>query len=238
MKSNAREGEAIELVGPPYKLAGLVRHPLSQRIVPLALQLRRELTIVEAHARAYSNDTIQLRLRLPRDTAAGTYRGEATLGGETHAVVLDVQPVLDLRVQPKQTRLDASKGAEFSVELSNRGNVVFDVAKSFAFDLDDDEGQGRALGRALRARLSPNESRVDRFFEELREDHGGEARVRVLDGAGALAPAETRVLRARLDLPDNVRAGRVYTGAWKLGNVAHVIVVSIADVARKEKARS
>jgi hypothetical protein len=238
VKSQVREGGAIELAGPPHKLSGLIPHALTQRIVPLALQLQRELTIVEAHARAWNNDTVQLRLKLPRDTAAGTYRGEATLGGQTHAVVLAVEPVLDLRVQPKQTRLDSRAKAEFSVEVTNRGNVAFDIDKSFAFDLDDNEGQGRALGRALRARLSPDESRVDRFFEELRADHGGEARVTIIDGSGTLEPAATRLLRCRLELPDDVRAGRTYTGAWKLGNTAHVIVVTLADVVAKEKTRS
>ena len=246
MKNDAdgrNNGNPLELTGPPHRLSGIIAHSVQERRIPVALKLERELTIVDAHARALGANTAELRLKLPRDTAAGAYRGEAVIGGTKRTLVIRVQPVVDLRVEPKQTRLETSARAktEFTVEVTNRGNSVVDIAKSYTFDLDDAAGQDRALGRALRARLSGEESRVDRFFEELRADHGGQARVLVLSGAGALRPASARTLRCSLDVPDDVRAGTTYTGAWKLENVAHVIVVTVSGAATprvKESAKS
>jgi hypothetical protein len=114
----------------------------------------------------------------------------------------------------------------------NSGNVPFDVPKSDVFDLDDAVGQERALGKTLRAPLAKGERRVDLLFDELAVNHGGEAHVAVRSGAGRLAPGESRQLTCLLDVPATAKEGRSYTGPWRLGNTAHVIVADIMTSTR------
>jgi hypothetical protein len=68
---------------------------------------------------------------------------------------------------------------------------------------------------------------VDRFFEELRADHAGQARVVVTAGGGSIQPGTSRDLTCRLEIPITAQAGRSYMGAWQLGNAAHLITVDV-----------
>jgi hypothetical protein len=140
-----------------------------------------------------------------------------------------VEAVPRIRVQPRQTSLstDAGARAEFGFMVMNSGNVPFELPKSVQFDLDDADGQDRALGRALRATLPSGEKRVDRFFEELRSAHGGEARVTVRSGSGTLAPGAAIEVSALLEVPGTVQSGRSYVAVWPLGNTGHVIEVQV-----------
>ncbi len=110
--------------------------------------------------------------------------------------------------------------------MLNASNVAVEVPQETSMDLDA-EDQERAFGRALRAELPEGESRVDRFFEELREGHGGEARLTVVDGAGALEPGESRELRCRVEVPMTVQPGRSYGGSWEIGNAGHFLTLEV-----------
>jgi hypothetical protein len=89
----------------------------------------------------------------------------------------------------------------------------------------------------LRAELAGDERRVDRFFEVLRESHGGEARVTVTDGAGRLRPGEQRDLTCVVEIPALATAGRTYSGAWTIGDRSHLIAVDVAASARNGRTR-
>ena len=225
-----RRGDEITLSGPPRHTAVVVPIDLSaERIVPISISVANQPAIYRAVVRAFGSGKSEILLRLPGDTPPGKYTGEGTVGGKTRAIVVEVEPDMRLRVQPKQTLVSvaASSRVEFSLSVLNGGNVPFDVPKSGVLDLDDAAGQDLALGRTLRASLSRGERRVDRYFEELREGHAGEARVTVRNGAGRLEPGDSRELTCVLDVPAVAKEGRLYVGAWQIGNVAHVIVAEI-----------
>ncbi len=224
----ARTGADIALTGPPHNASAVVAiEPSGDRVVPVTLQLAGGPAMYRASVRPLGAGTSELRLKLPRETAPGTYTGQATVGGAQRAVVVEVEPVVRIQIQPKRTSFSGAPGSRspFKIVIANGGNVPFDVPKSSALDLDSAEGQDRALGRSLRATLGPGERRVDRFFEELRDDHGGEARVVVTEGAGALGAGESRGLSCLLEIPDTAQVGRSYLGAWQLANASHVVVV-------------
>jgi hypothetical protein len=230
--SAVSRGESVLLSGPPYNMKARVHLSVGkERVIALRMHSRGATSEHRAYVRKAGGDASEIRLKLPHATPAGTYKGEATFGGETHAVVIDVMPVLRVRVVPRQTVVDVEPGgrAEFEVQFTNNGNVVVDLPKARQFDLDNEEGQDRALGRSLRAGLGEGESRVERFFEELRESHGGEARVILLEGAGALEPGDTRRVRCQVDVPMTVRPGRSYAGGWQIGNASHLIIVQVMD---------
>lgn len=229
MSATRARGE-ITLSGPPRNMSVVV--PLDAAMdgmVPISITVAGHPAIYRALVRPFGSDRSEIRLRLPGDTPPGTYAGESSIGGKPRGIVVEVEPVMRIRVQPKQTVVAAAASAkvEFGVTVLNGGNLPFDVPKSDAFDFDDEAGQDRALGRALRAKLTATERRVDRFFDELKEDHGGEAQVVVKGGAGRLVPGESRELACVLEVPATVQQGRRYVGTWQLGNGAHVIVAEI-----------
>jgi len=225
-----RGAEQITLTGPPRGAAAIVRLDAGgARVATVALKAAGGVAVHKAYLRPFGEGATEVRVRLPRETPPGTYSGEVALGDQRAEIRIEVEPVVHLRVHPQRTRLSLPPrgGNEFVIAVENRGNVPFEIPDAVALDLDDDEGQDRALGRALRATLAPGEHRIDRYFEEIRDLHGGEAKLAVLAGAGALQPAEARALRCRLELPESIRPGRSYIGGWQLGDTAHVLEVHV-----------
>ncbi len=236
-----RIGAELTLSGPPRSVRAILSYSVERStVVPVALTIGSRLSIHRAVHRALGSGASEVRLRLPDQIAPGVYNGEATLNGKPQAVIVEIEPQLRLRVQPPQTTLTLApaSSASFALTVMNGGNVPIDIPKQFEFDLDDADGQERALGRSLRATLQPGEPRVERFFEELRESHGGEARVTVRSGAGPLAPGETRDIACVLDVPRYARAGRSYSGSIEIGPESHVLVADIMSSARPNKERA
>ncbi len=228
MSADTGRGE-ITLSGPPRNTTGVVGETGSQRVVRVELKLPGGPSIQKAYVRAGASGRREIQLQLPNDTPPSTYRGEAQVGDATVPVVVHVAPVQQVRVEPRMTPVAAEPGgrAEFEVTISNEGNVPLQIPGEVSLDLDDDEGQDLALGRALRATLKEGEHRVDRFFEELRQSHGGLGRVMMLKGAGPLDAGDTRTLRCRLEVPMTAEPGRSYSGGWDIGNGGHQLVVEV-----------
>ena len=230
----AGAGEEIVLSGPPGKASALVRLAPGDRVVPITMKLADGPAIHRAYVRPFGENASEIRLRLPRGTPAGTYRGLAVLDGAEREVVVVVEAVPRISIAPRRSSFTTRAGArvEFDLDVANDGNVAIDVPKAASFDLDTTEGHDRALGRALRATLPPGERRVDRFFEEMRESHGGLAHVTVVAGAGPIEPGASRELKCVLDIPAAVKVGHSYLGAWQIANAGHVVVIDVVNGAR------
>jgi hypothetical protein len=222
--------DVITLRGAPRRLVAVVPFATpSQSLLRVTLELPGEVAVLRAVIAPFGRETSEIRLQLPRETPPGTYRGKATVGEKTRHLLVEVEPVLHLRVQPGRTVLAAEPGgrAEIRVTVLNAGNTAFEVERVIELELEDGEGQDRALGRALRADLTEGETRVDRFFEELREGYGGVARLAVTQGDGVLEPGRSCELVALLDIPVTVQARHAYSGTWQLGDAAHLIDVEV-----------
>ncbi|MEJ2184971.1 MAG: hypothetical protein P8Z36_03440 [Gemmatimonadota bacterium] len=221
--------EEITLSGPPRNTTGVVGGTGTQRVVRVELKLPGGPSIQKAYVRTGAGGEREIQLQLPGDTPPSTYRGEAKVGEVAVPVVVHVAPVLQVWVEPQTTLVAAEPGgrAEFQITVSNNGNVPVEIPEEVSLDLDDDRGQDQALGRALRARLKEGEHRVDRFFEELRQSHGGQGRVAVLEGAGPLDAGAARALSCRLEVPMTAQPGRSYSGGWDIGNGGHQLVVEV-----------
>jgi len=227
------EGETITLSGPPRNATASVRlDDASDRVVRVGVKLSDGPTVLRAYVRPYAAGSGEMRLRLPADTAPGTYRGEVVIGERTRPITVQVTPEPSVRIDPAQTTVQGSSGGrvEFEIRVSNLGNVPAVVDKEAPVELDDDRGQLFAYGRTLRAELKEGEHRVDRLFEELRESHGGQGRVHVVDGAGTLKPGEARTLRCVFDVPKLAQPGRTYTGDWEPAGAGHLLVLEVVNV--------
>jgi hypothetical protein len=227
-----REGETLTLSGPPRNATATL--PLEgdgAQVVRVGVKLSGGPAVLRAYVRPYGAGSGELRVKLPADTAPGEYRGEVVIGERTRPITVWVTPEPSVRVDPSQTTVRGAPGetVTFEIRLTNLGNVGFDVAKEAQVELDDDRGQLFAFGRTLRAELKDGEHRVDRLFEELRDSHGGQGRVRVVEGAGPLKPGEGRTLRCAFDVPDLARPGRSYTGDWEPAGAGHLIVLEVVE---------
>ncbi len=234
--------EQINLSGPPQNLHAVIQNfPMAKSVIALTLTIGNETGIHRALVRPLGRGNSELRLKLPPQTAPGSYRGDVDLDGagagesdgKLRTIVVDVEPVTRVKVHPEQTTFDmvASSKSGFNVRVTNLGNVPVDIPESSTLDLDDEQSQDGALGRTLRAKLSQGEQRVERLFEELKASHGGEARVLVHTGAGSLPPGDSRALQCTLVAPDMIQSGRTYGGDWALGDTSHIIVVKGAKTA-------
>jgi hypothetical protein len=240
MKGDA-DHETLTFAGPPRRASARVPlAPSVGRTRQVTIEIDGKLAGYRADVRRSGQGASEVRLHLPVETPPGRYVGNASVGDELRKVVVVVEPLSRLRVRPGQSIVAAAAGAhaDFAIELTNAGNVAFDVPRVGTFDLEASEGQDRALGRALRAELEPGERRVDRFFEELREMHGGEARVRVVSGAGPLEPGTSRELHCRIDVPDMMRPGSSYEGTWELDSALHTIIVDVTGAAPRTRGRT
>ncbi len=215
-----REAYTIVFAGAPRSLRALLPVPAERAtVVPVAITIGKETSIHRAVWRAVSSAASEMHLRLPAETHPGWYAGEVSIGDAPVAASVRIDSVTRLSLSPPESVVQAMPGAQhkFTVRVTNRGNTDIELPSTAAVDLDDDRAQDLALGRSLRAELVVGERRIDRFFEELRDGHGGQALVTVISGGGVLPPGASRDLECTLTLPDTVQPGRSYAGAWELG---------------------
>ena len=241
--SATRAGNGVTITGPPGNARGVVAFDVDVdevESVMIALNIAGEASVYRGALRSVAGVGAELRVRLPETTAPGTYKGEATIGGKPRPIVVEIEARPRIRVRPAQTMLtlEPSSSKPFALTLSNGGNVSIDVPRTALFDLDDADGQDRALGRSLRATIQRGEQRIERFMEELRTSHGGEARVTIKSGAGPLRPGEVREIACVFEVPESARAGQSYTGSWNIGPASHEIVADMMTSSRPNKVQA
>lgn len=244
MAATVQGVDTVYFRGAPATLSAIVRARLdvAGRLpvtleVPMVPSGLEPITVHAAPMRG--SDLTRLRLRLPKTTPPGTYRGVVQIEGENQPVVVEVQPRRALTVFPRQTYLEAPSGHRVALRLSvaNLGNVRCEVQKVSIFGLFPVRGMDEVVAKTLDAELREGELRVDRFINEIREAHGGSVRFQVRDGAGSLEPGETRELELELRLPGTLRAGRMYRGVLPLDVAKHRVELQVtaADSGGRER---
>jgi hypothetical protein len=223
-------GPPVRLSGTPRRLEGPLNVPgdaegLEVDVAGLAVESIsvRPLGDQAAPERAW------LRLALPASTRPGEYRGTIRVGGREVEVVLGVEPRLRLRLTPRRQLLRGRPGerVEATVFVANLGNADCALPDVGAVGLFDVEGAERAIGRTFRGGKADGGRILERLAEELAEGYGGLARVTVHVGAGDLGPGEARELAVTFHLPDALRPGRVYEGAWALPEANYMVRVEV-----------
>jgi len=170
----------------------------------------------------------RLWFSLPSYTSPGSYGGRARIGESDFRVAVTVDANENLILSPPDLKIIAAPSEKITVHLTlaNAGNVSCDIRNAHAFGLFDVEGAERAVGAALRDSEAKGREKIDRLMDNFAEEHAGFVRVRLEEGSGPIAPGEVHELRGSLRLPDNMKAGRTYTGTWVLFNLAYQVRVS------------
>lgn len=242
MAGKTRSPEAVHFSGWPDRLTGAVELPASGPIsLAVTLDLPDEAGI-PAPLYAQPMDpsvgkSSGLRLSLPTTTPPGAYRGTIQVGDYKHVATFEVEPRLNLRMIPASLLLRGRPGARITAHLTivNRGNVAFEVQRVHAFGVSELDGLERALGQTFRAKLPARERLIDRFANALAETHGGLVRVKIVNGAGHVAPGVSRELEAVFKLPDRMRSDRAYAGVWPLDYVRYGVQIDTISSVRSNE---
>lgn len=179
----------------------------------------------------------RLWFSLPPYTPPGLYSGHARIGQSKFPIAVSVDANEKLVLSPPQLNVIANASAKVTTNLTlaNAGNVVCDIRKAHAFGLFDVEGAERAVGAALRDAAAQGRDKLDRLMDSFAAEHAGVVKVAVEEGSGPIAPGEIHELRVRLTFPENMKAGRTYTGTWVFFNLAYQIRVSAENKAEYRK---
>ena len=235
VRRRAARGKAeapLCLRGTPRRLSGLLSAPRDADGVEVDVAgLAVESISVRPLGDPGAPERACLRLALPALTRPGEYRGTIRLDGRKKEVVLNVEPRMRLRLSPRRLVLRGQAGEAMAatVVLANLGNTDCVLREVNAVGLFDIEGAERAIGRTFRSTDADGGRILERLAEELAEGYGGLARVTLAAGAGDVGPGEARELKLTIHLPDALRAGRVYEGAWMLSNVNYMVRVEALD---------
>lgn len=228
--ARAKAETPLRFRGTPRRLAGLLAVPDDADDAEVDVEgLAVESITVRPLGDPGAPDRAWVQVALPRSTPPGEYRGTIRVGGREEKVILDVEARMRLRLSPRRQVLRGRPGERVgaSILVVNLGNAGCALREVNAIGLFDVEGAERAVGRTFRSGVEGARI-VDRLAEELAAGYGGLARVTIDRGAGELGPGEARELEVTMHLPDALRPGRVYEGAWGLENVNYVIRVEVA----------
>jgi hypothetical protein len=223
-----RTPRAAAFAGPPRRLAlgTAALGPLAAVELPAALQAHGDPHHPVLRRGA---DPLRARLRLRPSAPPGQYTVTAVKADGTRTPVLvTVQSRPRLRVRPGGLRLAGAPGTTVRAELllENRGNVPLDIATTAVNGVFADNGFETAMAAAYRLETDDPDTVLKTIFGRLRESHGGLLKVRVVQGAGALAVGETRAVVLEVALGAHLRPGRSYHGTLPLGG--HTLAVRLA----------
>jgi hypothetical protein len=227
--------EPLRFRGTPGSLSAALREgDAVPRRLPIRLtgKAAEALAAGERVARASRQERdLVLQLALPPRTPPGTYEATVDVDGKERAVVIEVEPEVELQIVPDQLTLRAAPGDHTTVPMTfaNAGNVPVEIRKAYAFGIFAAGGLERALHRAYVDERAEGERRVDYLFDRLADEHGGLVRIAIEEGSGDLAPGDAREVSASFRIPERLARGRTYTGTWPLHDVRYYIRLIVPD---------
>lgn len=238
----AAAGSPVRLRGTPRRLAGPLPAAAGADAVEVDVAgVEVESISVRAIGDPGGTGRAWLRLALPASTRPGEYQGTIRVGRrKAQQVVLDVEPRARLRLSPRRLLLRGGAGERVvaTVLAVNLGNTECAFRGTDAVGLFEVDGAERAIGRTFRRGRDDGQRIVERLAEELAQGYGGLAKLTVAGRAGTLGPGETRELAVTLHLPDALRPGRVYEGAWTLPDANYMVQVEVSGgTSSEEEAR-
>jgi hypothetical protein len=170
-----------------------------------------------------------LKIKLPRSTAPGVYKGTVEVAGKAFPIEVNVEPTVTLRLFPDDLSTTAAPGAviTFNLTVLNEGNSAVNLDKEYTFCVFERGGIDRALFHALATDQVKGEKRLDRLLDELAAAHGGLVRVEIASADLTIPYGESRDFQVSLRLPDRLRPGRTYSGAWKFEKTSFAVEIKL-----------
>jgi len=197
-----------------------LRHLVVQvpELAPAQAELRSR---VRGRLEPRRETTCRARLQLDPTTPPGTYAATVRSGeGETEAEIRILESPRG-RMTPRRLELRGRSGEtlERSVLCENRGNVPFELPSATRVAVEEQSWLGGAAVTTLRSFEGEGlQELMDAVVRRATETLPGPLEIRIEhDGETECSPGESRVLRLRLTLPEDLRLGRRYRGALDVG---------------------
>jgi len=170
-----------------------------------------------------------LKIRLPRSTAPGVYKGTVEVAGKAFPIEVNVESSASLRLFPDGLSTKAAPGAAINLNLTvlNEGNSPVTLDQEYTFCVFERGGIDRALFLALASDQLKGGQRLERLLDELASAHGGLVRVEIASAERAIPSGEARELQIVLRLSERLRPGRTYAGAWKLEDTSFPVELKL-----------
>jgi hypothetical protein len=242
--------EKIVLVGDPRRCQGVVQvhNPTKDkvRLRRLLLTTRaRELMSacnepgqieVKVSGPLCAGETQGLRAiaKLPLGTPPGVY--EACIespDGAARPVSIHVLERRAVKLSPPGSAYTVQAGTTFCARFSatNLGNVAVRIPARVLVELHTaDYGWSHYFHRAARARGEEGHAAfLDAFVRGLSRQEPPTGRAKVVQGAGELAPQETRLLELSIALPKSLRNRRNYQGIVRIGTARHRMRLHVSE---------
>jgi hypothetical protein len=228
---SASNDEPIRLSGPPAALSGFVRlrnsTPGSRVLRHMALSDRsgRLAGLAALHAfrpivvRGQEDRVAPLAIALDRFTPPGEYHVDLAVEGQRREAVLSVEETVALRLTPRSIVLMCQPGETVRkhVDITNEGNVSFEIDGIGDVDLHDDLAEARAFERVIGPLLRELPNSADGVVAALiavtsRGPVVGHLRVRMEGGPLRLAPGQTAKLDLEIATPGDLTPHRRFVG--------------------------
>jgi hypothetical protein len=242
MMAAAQTPERLVLIGPPERLAGIVRlsnpgpEKLKVKSAPITLKDGgTALLTVGARLAPGATQHVEAEVALDPRTPPGERHGEVVLGDQKQAVVLKVLERRAVAVVPSAFELHGAPGATVGVPvvLTNLGNVAFDVPKLALVAL----GEAQAFTHLFHVAMAKkggegHQAALDNFAQLLSASEVDAPKAWFGDGAACtLAPGDRLETEIRFELPANLARHRLYRGTFALGRTLCSVEIEVATAA-------
>jgi len=189
---------------------------------------------VQVSARLLPGVSLQApsRLLIPPQTPPGRYTAEVLAGNVRKPVTVDVLESWDLAIIPRgfSLKLHAGERPVCTVQLTNRGNMPWDLRRAALAPLDEKDGINRNVFQSLKnAHGAGYETVLNDFVKRLQESEVGPAKIKILCEADVLEPGETQELKLEISLPDNLRKNRHYSGEISFENARLALDMEVLE---------
>jgi hypothetical protein len=169
------------------------------------------------------------RFRLHSSTPPGTYTATLVSSDQVRPVTIEVTAAPRLSAMPGTIGFAArpGAGARARVAMANQGNTELVISARGLVGLYDDDGIELAFAGTWRQPQDQPASLSGYWLSKLREGHGGITLLDVIEGAGPLAPGDTRMITVATTLSEQLKPGHSYHGFWRVGPSKLAIVVVV-----------
>jgi hypothetical protein len=160
-----------------------------------------------------------LAIALDRFTPPGHYAVDLAVEGQTREAVLNVEEIVALRLAPKSIVLMGRPGEAVGkhVDVSNEGNVPFEIDGIGDVELHDELAEAHMVGRVIGPLLKELPKSADGIVAALVavESRGpvvGFLRVRMASGPLRLVPGQSARLDLDIAIPADLAPHRRFVG--------------------------
>lgn len=237
----AKDATPLTFTGPPNHLTTLVPLPDAPDHEVTAEAQLEGAEVERLAVRPLTREGLamgRVRIRLPKSTPPGSYRGSVTVAGQEVPFVAEVEPRENVDVVPSDLKLEVEPGAGVTTDLTllNRGNVPFELPATSQFCIFDGSGIDHAFWLALGSEPPEGKERIDVLLDDLAEAHGGLVDVRARAPKRTIAPGEAGEAQVTLRFSDRLQPGRTYAGAWDADGLHLSIEVTVPERKRTRRA--